>query len=74
LAAIVIQLLKRQNRIVARSIDDPQDVAFLHDEQLLAVDPDLGSRPFPEEDAIAGLDIERDELASFIATTADPLL
>ena len=39
-----------------RSGDDAQDVAFLHDQQLFAVDRDFGARPFAEQDAVAGLD------------------
>jgi hypothetical protein len=49
------------------SVDDAKDVAFLHDEQLLVVDLDLGSRPLPEEDAVAGLDVEGGELAVLVA-------
>jgi len=43
-------------------------LSFNHD-QLFVADPDLGSRPLPEEDAVVGHDAEKDELASFIATT-----
>src|ERR1019366_6067284 len=53
----------------ARLVDDAQDVAFLHDEQVIAVDLDLGAGPLSEEDAVAGLDVEGGELAGFIATT-----
>jgi hypothetical protein len=38
------------------SVDDAKDVAFLHDEQLLVADLDLGSRPLPEENMVAGFD------------------
>src|SRR3954470_4304909 len=41
------------------SADDAEDVAFLHDEQVLAVEADLGARPFAEQDLVAGLDVER---------------
>ena len=43
--------------------DDAKDVAFLHDEKVLAVDLDLGAGPLPEEDAVAGLDVEGDEFS-----------
>ena len=49
------------------SVDDAKDVAFLHDEQLLVADLDLGSRPLPEENTVAGLDVEGGELAVLVA-------
>jgi hypothetical protein len=52
------------------AIDDAHDVGFLHDHQLLAIDLDLGPRPLAEEDAIAGLDIERVNLAVLAASPA----
>src|SRR3546814_19360185 len=39
--------------------DDAHDVRLLHDQVFLAVDLDLGAGPFAEQDAVAGLDIER---------------
>ena len=61
--------LKERNRVRrdVGSVDDAEDVAFLHDEKVIAVDLDLGARPFSEEDAVASLDVKRDELAGFIA-------
>src|SRR3984893_17610792 len=47
--------------------NDAQDVALLHDEEILPVDLDLRARPFAEQNLIAGLDIERCELAAFVA-------
>src|SRR3954466_14534710 len=49
--------------LVWRSADDPEDVAFLHDDQVFTVDLDLGARPFAEQDLVAGLDVERSDLA-----------
>src|SRR3990170_197024 len=46
-----------------KSGDDPEDVAFLHDDQVLTVDLDLGAGPFAEQDLVAGLDVERRHLA-----------
>ena len=40
---------------------------LLHDQEILAVDLDLGARPLAEQDAVAGLDVERDELAALVA-------
>jgi hypothetical protein len=48
---------------LGRSADDAQDVAFLHDQQVLAVELHFGARPLAEQDAVAGLDVERLELA-----------
>src|SRR5438128_11865051 len=61
--------MRRENREVSaasgRSADDPQDVAFLHDDQVFTVDLDLGARPLAEQDLVAGLDVERRDLALF---------
>src|SRR5436190_4338612 len=53
------------------SADDPEDVAFLHDDQVFARDLDLGARPFAEQDAVAGLDVQRRHLA-FVRARARP--
>src|SRR6516165_10000687 len=49
--------------------DDAHDVALLHDEELLAVDLDLGARPLAEQHAITNLDVDRDQLAGLVAAT-----
>ena len=41
-------------------------VAFLHDQQILAVELDLGAGPFAEQDAVADLHVERLHLAGVI--------
>src|SRR6202051_2565912 len=43
------------------------DVGLLHDQELLAVELDLGARPFAEQDAVADLEVDRDQLAGFVA-------
>src|SRR6476661_794019 len=48
-----------------KSADDPEDVAFLHDDQVFTVDLHFGARPFAEQDLVAGLDVERRDLALF---------
>ena len=48
-------------------LDDAQDVGLLHDQEVLAIDLDFGARPFAEQDDVASLDIERDQLAAFVA-------
>src|SRR6185437_14687822 len=48
------------------AFDDPHHVALLHDEELLAFELDFGSRPFAEQDAVAGLEVEGNELAAFV--------
>src|SRR5215469_13187190 len=44
-------------------LDDAEDVFLTQDEVLLAIDLDLRSRVLPEQDAVARLDVERDDLA-----------
>ena len=51
----------------AVTLEDAHDVGFLHDQEVLAVDLDLGAGPLAEQDAVAGLDVERDELAALVA-------
>src|SRR6476646_8033806 len=43
--------------------NNAQNIAFLHDDQVFTVDLDLGARPFAEQDLVAGLDVERRDLA-----------
>ena len=50
-------------------LDDAQDVALLHDQEIFAVDLHLGTGPFAEQDEIAGLDVERNELTAIVAGT-----
>ena len=50
-------------RRLRRAFDDAHDVGFLHDQQFFAIDLDFGARPFAEQDAVAGLDVEGDDLA-----------
>src|SRR5579863_3525615 len=52
--------------------EDAHDVALLHDEEIFAIDLDFGARPLAEQDAVADLDVDRDQLASLVtATRAD---
>src|SRR5215207_7054655 len=45
------------------AFEDAHDVGLLHDQELLAVELHLGARPLAEQDAVAGLHVERAELA-----------
>src|ERR1700742_3951696 len=47
--------------------DHAHDVAFLHDQEVLAVQLDLGARPFAEQHAVADLEVDRDQLAGLVA-------
>ena len=47
----------------------PHNVTLFHDEVLDAIELDLGARPFAEQDAVTGLDVDRDELAALVAAT-----
>ena len=51
------------------ALDHAHDVAFLHDKEILAVDLDLGARPFAEQHDVAELEIDRDQLAVLVAGT-----
>ena len=41
------------------ALEHAHDIGLLHDEELLAIDLDLGAGPLAEQDAVAGLDVER---------------
>src|SRR5689334_3077544 len=47
--------------------ENAHDVAFLHDQEILAVDLDLGAGPLAEQHAVADLEVDRDQLAGFVA-------
>src|ERR1700726_273969 len=51
------------------AFEEAHDVGLLHDHQFFAVDLDLGARPFPEQHAVAGLDVELMHLAVVPAGT-----
>src|SRR4051812_5608438 len=48
-------------------VEDAHDVALLHDQEIDAIDLDLGAGPLTEQHAVADLDVDRDELAGFVA-------
>src|SRR5258708_785491 len=50
-----------------RLVDHAHDVGLLHDQEVLAINLDLGARPLAEQHAVANLDVDRDELAGLIA-------
>src|SRR3546814_11245698 len=41
------------------SADDPQDVGFLHDAPVFAIDADPGARPLAQKDTVSGIDSGR---------------
>src|SRR6202140_4144784 len=47
--------------------ENAHDVALLHDQEFLAVELDLGARPFAEQHAVADLEVARDQLPGFVA-------
>src|SRR5258708_2194918 len=49
--------------------ENAHDVALLHDQQFLAVELDLGAGPLAEQHAVANLEVDRDQLAGFVAAT-----
>src|SRR5215469_14151860 len=58
------------SRTLARCglFDHAHDVALLRDDQILAVDFDLGARPFSEQHSIADFDVERTEFAVIVSS------
>src|SRR5580704_17985671 len=49
------------------ALDHAHDVALLHDQEILAIDLDLGARPLAEEHTIAGLEVDGHERAALVA-------
>src|SRR5262249_21382950 len=47
--------------------DDAHDVGLLHDQELLAVELDLGARPLAEQHAVACLKVRLDQVTSLVA-------
>src|SRR5215471_9323702 len=45
------------------------DVGFFHDQKFFTVELNLGAGPFSEQDLVANLKIDRDQLAGFVAAT-----
>src|SRR5215813_12670749 len=43
------------------------DVGLLHDQEFLAVELDLGARPFAEQHAVTDLEVDRNQLAGLVA-------
>src|SRR5690348_5606454 len=48
--------------------NNAQNIAFLHDDQVFTVDLHLGARPLAEQDLVAGLYVERRDLALVAAS------
>src|ERR1044071_8274660 len=66
LAAISIHSAKGM-LMSARSGDHAHDVGFLHDQEVLTVELHFRTRPLAEQHAVAGLHVDRDQLAGFVA-------
>src|SRR6266702_4156385 len=49
--------------------ENAHDVAFLHDQEFLTIELDLIARPLAEQHAVANLEIDRNQLAGFVAAT-----
>jgi hypothetical protein len=52
-----------------RFVEHAHDVGLLHDQELLAVDLDLGARPFAEQHPIADLHVDGNQPAGLVAAT-----
>src|SRR6202022_1272441 len=46
--------------------ENAHDVALFHDQEILAVELDLGAGPFAEQHAVADLEIDRNQLAGLV--------
>src|SRR5215475_10521575 len=53
---------------VRRSGDHAHDVGLLHDQELLAIELDLGAGPLAEQDPVAGFHLQRNQLAGLVAS------
>src|SRR6516165_1538250 len=51
------------------ALEVAHDVGLLHNHQFLAIELDFGARPFSEQHAVSGLDVERMHLSVFPAGT-----
>src|SRR5262249_10844187 len=49
------------------SADHAHDVGLLHDQELVTIDLDFGAGPLAEQHAVAGLEVDRNEFAGFVA-------
>src|SRR5277367_2015616 len=49
------------------TFDDSHDVGLLHNQKILAIELDFGAGPLAEQDAVALLDVERNQRALLIA-------
>src|SRR5690606_31516220 len=49
------------------AFEDAEDVALLHDQEIVAVDLDLGAGPLAEQHAVTGLHVEGNDLALLVA-------
>src|SRR5688572_2096804 len=47
--------------------ENAENVGLLHDQEILAIDLDLGARPLAEQHDVALLQVDRDELARLVA-------
>jgi len=60
-------LLPPLRDLAGRSLfDHAHDVALLRDDEILAIDFDLGTGPLPKQYSVADFDIERTELAVIV--------
>src|SRR6202790_1711624 len=71
--SIEVDLVLRDGSFAASQAEDDaplrqhaHDVALLHDQEFLAIELDLGARPFAEQHTVADLEVDRDQLAGFV--------
>src|SRR6266851_267612 len=61
-----IHLLRSKPADEFSSGDHAHNVGFFHDQELLALQLDLGARPFSEQHAVASFDVHFDELSLLV--------
>src|SRR5262249_3751136 len=54
---------------IGLSGENAHDVGLLHDQEFIAIEFHFGARPLAEQHLVAGLELDRDELPGFVATT-----
>src|ERR1700726_4423013 len=63
----------RPLRFGVRSAQHAHDVGLLHDQEFVAVELHLGTRPLAEQHPVADLDVDGNQLAALVASArADP--
>src|SRR6202050_627842 len=69
IASVICSIRSGGLLLSQRFLKDAHDVALFHDQVVDAVELDLRSRPFAKQHAVANLQVNRGQLAGFVAAT-----